>query len=320
MVTALVWPGPQRMEEITPEALRGTLTRADGFLWLDLDSPGEDDRALLREALGFHPLALEDAFRARERPKLDIYPDHYFIVFYALAYDPADGLRRTPVHFFVGPRYLVTVHPEAVPEIEEVAARWGGREPLGPVAPGSLVYALLDALLDRYFPILDRIAEEVEAIEERLFGGSDGRLIEGIFRMRKALLELRRVVAPEREVINLLLRRELPVFRAEDMVYFQDLYDRLVRLTESIDLYRDMLSGALESYLSLQSNRLNEIVKVLTIASIILMADALVAGIYGMNFRYMPELEWPWGYPMALLLMAGVSVGLALFFRRRGWL
>jgi magnesium transporter len=160
----------------------------------------------------------------------------------------------------------------------------------------------------------------VETLEERLFAGGDGRLVEAIFQTRKTLLELRRVVAPEREVINLLLRRELPVFRSEDMAYFQDLYDRLVRMIESIDLYRDMLSGALESYLSLQSNRLNEIVKVLTTASIILMANALVAGIYGMNFQYMPELEWPWGYPMALSMMAGISAGLALFFRRRGWL
>ncbi|MFN3929054.1 MAG: magnesium/cobalt transporter CorA [Thermoflexus sp.] len=320
MATALVWPGPRSIEPITPEALRGALAQADGFLWLDLCPPEEGDRDLLRQALGFHPLALEDAFRARERPKLDVYPDHYFLVFYTVDYDPEDGLLRTPIHLFIGSRYLVIVRLGAIPAVEEVAARWAGREPPGPIAPGSLTYALLDAILDRYFPILDRIAEEVEAIEERLFAGPDGRLIEGIFQMRKALLELRRVVAPEREVINLLLRRELPIFRPEDMAYFQDLYDRLVRLTESIDLYRDMLSGALESYLSLQSNRLNEIVKVLTIASIILMADALVAGIYGMNFRYMPELEWPWGYPMALLLMAGVSAGLALFFRRRGWL
>ncbi len=320
MTRALIWPGPRSIDPVTPEALQGALAQVDGFLWMDLCPPKEGDRELLRQALGFHPLALEDAFRARERPKLDVYPDHYFLVFYAVDYDPENGLLRVPIHLFIGSRYLVIVRPGAIPAVEEVAARWAGREPPGPVAPGSLTYTLLDAVIDRYFPILDRIAEEVEAIEERLFAGSDGRLIEGIFQMRKALLELRRVVAPEREVINLLLRRELPIFKPEDMAYFQDLYDRLVRLTESIDLYRDMLSGALESYLSLQSNRLNEIVKVLTIASIILMADALVAGIYGMNFRYMPELEWPWGYPMALLLMAGVSVGLALFFRRRGWL
>ncbi|MDW8186286.1 MAG: magnesium/cobalt transporter CorA [Anaerolineae bacterium] len=320
MMTALVWPGSHRIDPIAPGALREALARADGFLWVDLCPPDEADRALLQEAFGFHPLAIEDALRARERPKLDVYPDHYFMVFYAVDYDPEDGLRLRPVHLFVGPRYLVTVRPQRIPEIEEEIARWSGPEPPRPITSGGLVYHLLDAVLDHYFPVLDRITEEVEAIEERLFAGSDGRLIEAIFQMRKALLELRRVVAPEREVINLLLRRELPVFRPEDMIYFQDLYDRLVRLTESIDLYRDMLSGALESYLSLQSNRLNEIVKVLTIASIILMANALVAGIYGMNFEYMPELEWPWGYPMALLMMATISAALVLFFRRRGWL
>ncbi len=320
MAIAFVWPGPQRMDPATPESLRGAIAQADGFLWLDVCPPEEAERQLLREALGFHPLALEDAFRARERPKLDVYPDYYFMVFYRVDYDPDNGLSLQPVHLFIGAHYLVTVHPQRIPEVEATMARWSGPEFPRPIAPGSLVYDLLDAILDRYFPVLDRIAEEVETIEERLFEGSDGRLIEAVFQMRKALLELRRVVAPEREVINLLLRRELPIFRPEDIAYFQDLYDRLVRLTESIDLYRDMLSGALESYLSIQSNRLNEIVKVLTIASIILMANALIAGIYGMNFKYMPELEWPWGYPMALLMMAAVSVGLAFFFRRRGWL
>ena len=320
MAIAFLWPGPQRMDPVTLESLRGAIARADGFLWLDLCPPAETDRQLLRGALGFHPLALEDAFRARERPKLDVYPDHYFVVFYGVDYDPNKGLMLRPVHLFIGPRYLVTVRPQRIPEVEAIMARWGDPEFPHPIASGSLVYDLLDAIVDRYFPVLDRIAEEVEAIEERLFAGSDRRLVEAVFQMRKALLELRRVVAPEREVINLLLRQERPIFRPEDMAYFQDLYDRLVRLTESIDLYRDMLSGALESYLSIQSNRLNEIVKVLTIASIILMANALIAGIYGMNFRYMPELEWPWGYPMALLMMAGVSAGLAFFFRRRGWL
>lgn len=319
MMRALVWPGPRPIDPATPEAVRGALAQTDGFLWLDLCPPREEDRAVLQEALGFHPLAVDDAFRARERPKLDVYPDHYFMVLYAADYEVSDGLILTPVHLFIGARYLVTIRPGKIPALEAATARWEGPN-FGPVAPGRLVYELADALLDHHFPILDRIAEEVEAIEERLFAGADGRLIEAIFRMRKVLLELRRVVAPEREVINLLLRRELPVFQPEDMAYFQDLYDRLVRLIESIDLYRDMLAGALESYLSLQSNRLNEIVKVLTIASIILMADALVAGIYGMNFRYMPELEQPWGYPMALALMAGISAGLALFFRRRGWL
>lgn len=318
MTLTRIWP-PEAGAS-SEEALRAWRERPEGFLWLDLCGPGEAEKALLRETFGFHPLALEDAFRARERPKLDAYADHYFLVFYAVALDTKVGLQLRPLHLFVSPRAVVTVRPEAIPEVEAALARWQAQAADGPPRPGEVVYALLDAVVDGYFPVLDRIAEAAEELEERLFRGGDGRLVEDLFRLRKVLLELRRVVAPEREVLNLLLRRELPIFRPEDMAYFQDLYDRLVRLTESIDLYRDMLSGALESYLSLQSNRLNEIVKVLTIASIVLMADALVAGIYGMNFRYMPELEQPWGYPFALGLMGLISGGLILFFRRRGWL
>ncbi|MBO9363295.1 MAG: magnesium/cobalt transporter CorA [Thermoflexus sp.] len=315
-----VIPGEGVQVSSRGESIPALLARHDGFLWLDVCPPEEADHLWLREAFGFHPLALEDAFRARERPKVDAYLDHYFIAFYAVGYETENGLSLHPLHVFAGLRYMVTIRSQPIPEVEQVIARWQDPERCRAPTPGSVVYDLLDAIVDAHFPVLDRIAEEVETLEERLFAGGDGRLVEAIFQTRKTLLELRRVVAPEREVINLLLRRELPVFRSEDMAYFQDLYDRLVRMIESIDLYRDMLSGALESYLSLQSNRLNEIVKVLTTASIILMANALVAGIYGMNFQYMPELEWPWGYPMALSMMAGISAGLALFFRRRGWL
>jgi magnesium transporter len=133
-------------------------------------------------------------------------------------------------------------------------------------------------------------------------------------------LHLRRVVAPERDVLNRLLRRELPVFKPEDLAYLQDVYDHIVRVTDSVDTYRDLLSSALDSYLSVQSNNLNQIVKVLTIASIILMSNALVSGIYGMNFQFMPELGWRFGYPFALGLMVIISTVLILYFRRRKWL
>jgi magnesium transporter len=141
-----------------------------------------------------------------------------------------------------------------------------------------------------------------------------------MFGLKRDLLSLRRVVAPERDVLNVLLRRELPIFRQADIAYLQDVYDHLVRVTDNIDTYRDLLSSALDSYLSLQSNNLNQVVKILTIASIILMADSLIAGIYGMNFAHMPELQWRIGHGFAILVMVVVTAGLIIYFKRKRWL
>jgi magnesium transporter len=292
-------------------------------------------------------LALEDAFRSRERPKVDVYAPrllradgegdaapaakkaaldpaildaYYFIVFYTAEFnaDDTDIVVRS-LNLFVGTHYLVTVHHDPIPQIGETAERF--RSPVSPLdrRVSVLVYVLLDAIVDDYFSMMDQIADRVEALEDTIFAEAGEDTIQTIFALKKDLLELRHIVAPERDVINVLLRRELPVFRSREMAYLQDIYDHIVRLTDIIDTYRDLASSALDSYLSIQSNNLNQIMKTLTVGSILLMAAAWIAGIYGMNFKYMPELEQRWGYPASLMLMAAVMLGLALFFKRRKW-
>ena len=167
---------------------------------------------------------------------------------------------------------------------------------------------------------MDRVADRVEELEDTIFEEFNEEAIQSIFSLKKDLLSMRRIVAPERDVLNVLLRRELPIFRPADVAYLQDVYDHIVRVTENIDTYRDLLSSALDSYLSLQSNHLNQIVKVLTIASIILMAASLVTGFYGMNFQNMPELRWGMGGLWALSLIAAITAALVIYFRRKGWL
>jgi magnesium transporter len=330
MHSLLVYQDGVIRAEFPLEEIGRTLANPNYTVWLDIQDPDEADIALLRDALAFHPLAIEDAIRAHERPKVDAYSpasesgpgSHYYsVVFYTAAYDPTqDHIETRPLHLFIGPNYLVTVHHGVIRHISETQARWQAPgSPLGSRV-GSLVYALLDAIVDDYFPIMDQVAERVEDLEDTIFVHFDERAIETIFGLKRDLLNLRRVVAPERDVLNVLLRRELPIFKARDTVYFQDIYDHIVRVTDSIDTYRDLLSSALDSYLSLQSNNLNQVMKLLTMASIVLMSSALVAGIYGMNFRFMPELNQPWGYPFALGLMALISLLLVLYFRRKGWL
>ncbi len=332
---------------IAPQEISDVIQSPGNVVWLDIEAPGEDDIRLLREEFGFHPLAIEDATRAHERPKVDAYehavlqhpfgPDdealppgaggeepgrqaYYFIVFYEAEFDAAhDHVMVEAINMFVGPNYLVTVHQGPTHTIQGTLARWKAPDsPLGSTV-GALVHSFLDAIVDDYFPLMDHVADRVEELEDTIFERFNEAAIQSIFGLKKDLLSMRRIVAPERDVLNVLLRRELPIFKPADVAYMQDVYDHIVRVTDNIDTYRDLLSSALDSYLSLQSNNLNQIVKVLTIASIILMAASLVTGFYGMNFVNMPELRWGLGSLWALFLILAVGGGLGLYFKRLGW-
>jgi magnesium transporter len=254
------------------------------------------------------------------------------------------------ISMFMGANWLITVHQEPIDELEEVQHRWqrnveaitgqdvpdfgdttprprpkkngDGTIPGGPMENdiGILLYSLLDTIVDNYFPTIDALVDRVEALEEQIFERFDPGALESIFALKKDLLALRKVLAPERDVLNVLTRRDLPIFKTHTLVYFQDVYDHVVRITDSIDTYRDLLSSALDSYLSMQSNRLNITVQTLTSASIILMVLSMITGIYGTNFDNIPELHWTYGYFAMLGVMAAVALGLYAFFKRKGWL
>jgi Mg2+ and Co2+ transporter CorA len=185
---------------------------------------------------------------------------------------------------------------------------------------GILLYSLLDSIVDNYFPVIDSIVERVEDLEEQIFEKFNQKAIESVFTLKKDLLALRKVLAPERDVLNVLIRRDLPIFDRHTIVYFQDVYDHVVRITDSIDTYRDLLSSALDSFLSMQSNRLNVTVQTLTSVSIMLMSVAAVTGWYGMNFAYMPELTSALGYPGVVVIVALILLAEFVFFKRKGWL
>jgi magnesium transporter len=309
------------VQEIDPSEISEHLKKEGEFVWLDIQDPLEEDILLLQEEFGFHPLAVEDATRHHERPKVASYTDYYFLVFYALRYDTKQNrLAIQPMNLFVGANYMVSVHKGAIAAVGDTIQRWQQQEePLGNDA-GTLLYQLLDAIVDDYFPVIDQLSERMEAIEERIFARFYEAGMQEVFALKHDLIAVRRIAAPERDVLNVLIRREVPIFDHGTILYLQDVYDHIVRITDSIDTYRDLLSSALDAYLSVQSNQLNQIVKVLTIASIILMSNALIAGIYGMNFTFMPELDWRLGYPFALGLMGVSTIGLILFFRWRKWL
>jgi magnesium transporter len=298
------------------------LKQPDTVLWVDVTDPQPDEITLLGEEFGFHPLALEDAVRPHQRPKIEAYQSFFFMIFYALnGSDPPGVWNPRQIAIFIGKNYVVTVHSGPLQVLEETASRWCERAPIGlERTTGLLVYSLLDAIVDDYFPVIDDISEEIEALEDRIFVAFDAKTQQQIFSIKKELLAIRRVVAPERDVLNVLLRRDSPIFSDATMLYFQDVYDHVLRVTDAVDNYRDLLSGALDVYLSVTSNRMNQVMKTLTASSIILMSMTLVASVYGMNFDHMPELHWQLGYLWALGLMFAIGVGLLRLFKRIDWL
>lgn len=292
----------------------------DSLLWVDVLAPTADDLRLLGEEFRFHPLAIEDAAKEWQRPKVDLYDGFLFIAFYALGFE--DGrLCLDGVNLFVGRNYLVTVHWRPLPALGEVAHRW--RESAHAFQgndTGALVYSVLDAIVDGYFPVVDAIGDRIDELEDAIFDRDGEAAQQAIFELKKDLLAARRVIAPERDVMNVLVRRDSPIFGSAAVVYFQDIYDHILRVADTIDGYRDLLANALDAHLSVVSNRLNQAMKTLTASSIILMSMTLVASVYGMNFAHMPELGWRYGYPSALGLMAAIGVVTYAIFRRIDWL
>jgi magnesium transporter len=300
------------------------------LLWVDIADPQPKDIAWLEHKFGFHQLALEDVARQHQRAKLDEYPGYDFGVLYVARVDlVVRRITTAELQFFWGATYLVTIHAAPVPEIEHLAAR--ARDgTLTPVVGADrrqlqiadLAYHLADAVVDSYFPAVDAIAEWSDDIEEAMFATTRRPAqptLQAIFGLKKDLVEMRKVVAPGREVVNVLLRRERARFGEELVPYFQDVYDHIVRVIDSLDMHRDLLASALDSYLSIVSNDVSQTVKKMTAVTAILMVDALVAGVYGMNFDRMPELHWEYGYAWALGLMAVLSFALAAVFRRIRW-
>ncbi|HSJ09018.1 MAG TPA: magnesium/cobalt transporter CorA [Longimicrobiales bacterium] len=288
-------------------------------VWIDIVRPTDADANLLRHELHFHPLTVEDCMHGMQSPKLERYPGYFFLVMYAARINVE---RNRPafyeLHCFVGGHYLITVRHESVREVRELMARWRGA-PGHYASVGHLAHGIADTLIDSYFPMIDHFSTRVAATETEVYEQPEDAM-QHIMSLRRELLRFRGVVAPTREVLSSLLRRDLPFLNPELTPYFQDVREHAVRVTEEIDMLRDLLSTAVEAQFTVTSNQLNQTVRMMTAWSIILMSMSLVAGIYGMNFAHMPELDLRYGYFGSLLVMLVVGGSLVLFFRRRRWL
>jgi magnesium transporter len=301
------------------------LKNPDDLLWVSLENPDENELlAVLNDQFHFHPLAIEDCQSSGyQTPKVDDFGEYIFIIAYALQplqESETHELDTLELDIFLGENYVVTNHrcPQ-MPPVDQVRSRLLRDERLHLNGSDFLCHAILDTLVDDYLPIFDKMYEEVDILEDLVLSDPNPKTLERLLDLKHSILSLRRILSPQREVINRLSRDEFPMIDRQSRIYFRDIYDHLVRLHENSDSIRDIVTGALDIYLSSTSNRLNQIMKALTIVSTIFLPLSFVAGVYGMNFKYMPELNWPLGYPLVWLAFIIIMVVMLIYFKRQKW-
>jgi magnesium transporter len=311
-----------RVADLGIDQIRPALSRDDQFVWLGLYEPEQDVLREVQQQFGLHDLAIEDAYNAHQRPKLELNEDSLFVVLRTAHMSTSSRhLEFGETHIFLGRNYLVTVRHGSLRSHIGVRQRCESTPHLLSKGPGYVLYALMDFVVDQYLPVVQQIEEEVEELEDLIFGMSDtGDATSRIYQLKRELLSLRRAVAPLVEVCNRLMRFDLPHIPEDTRVYFRDVYDHIVRLNETIDAQRELLTTALEAHLSLMSHAQNEHMKRITAWAAMIAVPTMIAGIYGMNFKHMPELNWDYGYQVSIVVMAGACAALYVGFKRSGWL
>lgn len=287
------------------------------LLFVLIQDPGPAELEMLREEFGFHRLALEDAARQQQRPKVDEYPGYFFVVVYSvLPLEAGEPVHTIEVDLFIGRNYLVALHRGEIPAMEEAIRRWDRTDPELRHDVGFLVHTVVDSIIDAYFPVVDVIEDRLDEVEISLFSGHWNKP-EELLDIKRSLFTLRKATYPMRDVFNIFLRRDDRVFSAETHPYFQDVYDHVLRLLDIIDIQRDMATGALDAHLSVISNRLNETMKRLTVITICVAIMGAIFGAWGMNFTHVPLDNWGLN---GFYLVAGstlVLTGLALVWAKR---
>lgn len=317
-----------RVPLATPEACAPYLD-TESVSWVDVQGLGSEDiLQRLGRVFKLHPLILEDVVNVPQRPKIEEYEDQLVIIArMVMPKHRAAGFYSEQVSFVLGKHYLLTVQEEPEHDcFEQVRLRIrNNKGMLRKQRADYLAYTLLDAIIDGFFPVLEDYGEEIEDLEEEVIAKPTRQTLEKIYRVRRELLALRRAIWPQRDAINALIRDESDLISDHVRVYLRDCYDHAIQVLDMVETYRELTSGLMDVYLSAVSNRMNEIMKLLTVISSIFIPLTFVAGIYGMNFNTevsplnMPELNWYWGYPACLAGMAAIAVGLVFFFWRRGW-
>ncbi len=307
----------ERIEDSFPYAVEAPVT------WVNVD--GLHDEAVaeaVSDRFKVHRLAMEDVLSTTQRPKVEEYEDHFLVILKMLSFDPeTDSLSTEQLSLIVGPNYLFSFQERPGDVFEPVRERLRqGRLRIRSRGTDYLAYTLIDAVVDNYFRILEQIGDRIEAIEQEVMDDASIELMHRIHHLKGEVMVLRRAVWPLRETLGLMYRGEIPNITEETQLFLRDVYDHCVQVIDTAETLREVLSGTMDLYMSGVSNRMNEVMKVLTIIATIFIPLSFFAGLDGMNFEYMPELGVRWAYPGLLLAMATLAGGMIWYFRRRGWI
>lgn len=291
------------------------LPNPDEVAWVHLENPSPDEvKHVLGDLFNCHPLLIEDAIKLNQRPKMDTYPNHIFLTFFAIS----EQLKPEEIGIVIGANFVITVHRNKLPfmdqlylSCQEIEGKMGH--------PGGILHALLDRCVDDYTVVVDHFDDRLDRMEQDVYRNPSIRIAQDIFQLKRTMHQLRRIIVDERITLTAIVHHTFPYSRQEDDVYFLDIMDHISRVVDSLDIFRESLTGLLELQMSMKSDRMNEIMKTLTVFSTIFLPLTFIVGLYGMNFRNIPELNWEHGYVYVWVLMILIGACMVYYFRRKRW-
>jgi magnesium transporter len=320
LVNCAAYQGGRKLEDIGAQEVGSCIRRPGCFVWMALRDPTEQELAAAQREFNLHPLAVEDAHHGHQRPKIDEYGDSLFAVLHTVEPEGGD-LRVGELCIFVGSNYVLSVRSHTEKGFADVRERTEREPALLRHGPGYVLYALMDTVVDRYFPLLDALETDLEGIEEQIFANKSPRAnIEALYGLKQKLTTMKHAVGPLLEATGKLHGGRVPQLCAGLGDYFRDIYDHLIRLNQTIDAIRDQVVTAISVNLSMITLQENETTKRLAAYAALVAVPTMIGGVYGMNFRHMPELDWTLGYPLALGAMFGIDAYLFYRFRKARWL
>ncbi len=320
VINCAAYSNGRRIDTVKITDISHLLQQKDKFVWIGLHEPDEELLVQAQQQFGLHDLAIEDAHNAHQRPKIEMYGDTLFMVL-RTAFMDQGHIHFGETHFFAGLNFLLTIRHGSNISYGDVRTRCESTPQLLRKGPGFALYAVMDSIVDQYFPVVDELQEQLERLEEAVFSQKPSRETTAeIHQLKREVLEVKRVVSPLIDMCNRLVRFDLPSISDETRPYFRDIYDHVLRINEMVDNTREMVSSVLEVNFSLISISQNEVSKRFAGWAAIIGVPTMIAGIYGMNFKFIPELNWPYAYPVVLVVTIGTCIFLYRRFKQSGWL
>jgi len=309
-------------ERLSRDQMRQVLNDPASVLWVDLNVIDEEEIDIMTEIFNLHPLTIEDLIMANARPKVENFNDYLFLVMFSIETLEKDKgkLKTDERDFCLGKNFLITAHNNGPAAFSVCKDRLRKQSPIIKNGADFLLYSLLDSLVDSYFPIISEFDNMVDEMSDELFRDPSNETLHKIYLLKNEIMYLRRTIGPQADVISMIARGNTPFISPANAIYYRNIYDNLVRLNDVVGTSRDIVTGAMEAYVSIVSNRLNEIMKTLTIISTIMMPLTLIASFYGMNFKHMPELDSKYAYPMVIAVMVLITVIMLIFFKKKKWI